>query len=131
MWVLLQIGLNFALTSCALWAAITANSKLKELQRTLDARSNRSLQQLDAEVTALSTALSSLSTTTRRLSSRLGMQDVRARRREVSEEEPTNPAEKKAWLRRQLQEGKLRIVRDGGVVRREDDSSNHSTAEGR
>lgn len=112
-WVLL--GSNFFLASCAVWAAITARSTLKALRRTLAAPATRSLQQLDSEITALSDALSSMQTTQRRLSSRVGMQDLRARRRgdtDGATDEPTDPAQRKAWLRKQLQSGKLRVVRD-------------------
>lgn len=101
--------LNFCLTSFGLWAAITANSSLKELRRLLATRSTRSLQQLDVEMAELSSALSSLSTTTRRISSRIGMQDVRARRK--PELDPTQPMTKQE-LRAGLASGQLRVLND-------------------
>ena len=82
-------------------------------------RSTRSLRQLDSVVVSLESALAANTTTLRRLSSRIGMQDVRERRKQESEEQmPLNlsPQEQKAWLRRQLRAGKLRVVRDGGAA---------------
>lgn len=115
LWLLL--GLNFVLVTCALWAAITARSCLKATRLLCAASSTRSLAQLDAEVAALAVALSSTTTTTRRLSSRIGMRDLRERRSlsnsTTKSREPTDPAEKKAWLRRGLASGQLRVIRDG------------------
>lgn len=109
-WVL--IGLNFAATSCALWAAITARSSLKALRMKLAERSTRSLRQLDAELAELSSMVSTLSTTTRRISSRIGMQDVRARRTTAQlSQEPSQLS--KAELRKALQTGQLQVIRDG------------------
>jgi hypothetical protein len=108
--------LNLCLASFALWAAITARSTLKALRKKLAERSSRSLRQLDAEMSSMSTSLGSLSTTVRRLAARTGMQDVRARRKEESAHQmPPNltPQEQKAWLRRGMMEGRLKIVRDG------------------
>ena len=72
----------------------------------------------DAEIASMSATLGSLSTTVRRLSSKYGMQDVRARRKEESPRMPADltPSEKKAWLRRELQAGRLQVSRDGVVV---------------
>jgi hypothetical protein len=110
--------INLVAVSCALWAAITARSSLKALRRKLAERSTRSLRQLDAEIASMSATLGSLSTTVRRLSSKYGMQDVRARRKEESPRMPSDltPSEKKAWLRRELQAGRLQVSRDGVVV---------------
>lgn len=116
----LSITLNLVLVSLSWWAAITALRTLRALRKKLAERSNRSLRQLDAEMASLSTTLGSLSTTVRRLSSRHGMQDVRERRRAESQQlMPANlsPAEQKAWLRKELQAGRLQIVRDGSVPR--------------
>lgn len=111
----LLTALNLVAVSCAWWAATMARSHLRVLRRKLAERSTRSLRQLDAEIVSLSTAVSSISTTVKRLSSRVGMRDVRERRKEELESMPANltPAEKKAWLRRGLQRGSLQIVRDG------------------
>lgn len=100
---------NLALASCALWAAITASSSLRALRRKLAERSTRSLRQLDAEVSELSSQVSSLSTTTKRISSRIGMQDVRARRKAVLD--PSRPMTK-AELRAGLATGELRVLSD-------------------
>lgn len=110
-WVVLF--LNLLLVSLSVAAAITARSTLRELRRRLAARSTRSLRELDALVSSHDSTLASISSTLRRLSSRIGMRDVRERQREESPM-PDNlgPAEKKAWLRRQMANGKLRIVRD-------------------
>lgn len=88
-----------------------ARSLYERVTRLLREPSTRSLQQLDSEVTALASSLSSLSATTKRLSSRYGMQDVRARRKEESA--PLNGATmSKAELRAALQSGELHIIRD-------------------
>lgn len=105
--------LNLAMTSFAAWAAITARSSLRELRRRLAERSTRSLRQLDAEVAAIASSVSSLSTTTRRISSRLGMQDVRARRREQTSSSLDPSKMSKSQLRLALQTGQLRAIRDG------------------
>jgi len=105
--------LNLFLASCALWAAITAKSTLKELRRKLAERSTRSLHELDSEVTALASAQASNAKTLKRLSSKIGMQDFRERQR-AEPELPANasPAERKIWLRKGLAHGTLRVVRD-------------------
>lgn len=110
-WALLGLHLTLASLSC--WSAITARSALKALRKKLDERSTRSLAELEAAVASLESASSSTSTTIRRLSSRLGMQDVRARRKAESPPENLTPAERKAWLRRGLQSGQLQILHDG------------------
>jgi len=116
LWVLL--ALNLALTSCSLWAAITARSCLKALRLKLAERSTRSLRQLEAEICSHDATLSSISTTLRRLSSRYGMQAVRERQKLESEQIPLNlsPAERKARLRQGLKDGKLKVVRDSHQV---------------
>lgn len=121
MWVLASlIVLNLVLATFAWWAATTAKSVLKRVTQLLASSSSRSLAQLDADLTQQSAALSSLSTTCRRLSSRLGMQDVRARRKEesVEERQPEDPVGRKMWLRRQLSLGKMRVIhdREGGAT---------------
>lgn len=109
-WVLL--GLNLVLASCALWAAITARSCLRALRLKLAERSTRSLRELESWVSGLDAACAANSTTLRRLSSRIGMQDVRARQKAESEPANMTPAERKAWLRRKLQSGELKVHRD-------------------
>lgn len=109
-WIILS--LNLCLASFAAWAAITARSTLKELRQRLAARSTRSLMQLDVVVSEHESALSSMSTTLRRLSSRIGMQDVRARQKLESAPLPTDPTQRKAALRKQLQQGQLRVIHD-------------------
>lgn len=111
-WVLL--ALNFFLVSLSVGAAITARSALRELRRKLAERSTRSLRELDSAVASLESSLASNTTTIRRLTSRIGMQDVRERRSQASPTMPSDlsPAEKKAWLRRHLADGKLRVIRD-------------------
>lgn len=110
--------LNFLLASCAGLAVITVRRQLQALRRMLAERSTRSLTQLDAEVAELSSSFSSLSTTVKRLSSRIGMQDVRERRKEASL--PSNfdslsPAQRKDVLRKKLANGEMRAVRDDGT----------------
>lgn len=117
-WALLL--LNLIILSLNVWAAITVRSTFAALQTKLATQSNRSLVELDAECTALATGLSSLSTTVRRLSSREGMRDVRARRSEASETGELLPptlvgAERKAKLRRLMASGKLVPSRDGAL----------------
>lgn len=110
------LALNLLLTSCSVTAAIMARSSYRALSKALQTQSARSLIELEAAVASLESASSSTSTTLRRLSSRLGMQDVRARRKEASASTmPSNltPSEQKAWLRRGLQQGQLQIIRDG------------------
>lgn len=111
----IALSLSLVLASFAISVAITAQSRLKELHRKLESPSMRSLHELEAAVAACESTCSSLSTTLRRLSSRIGMQDMRARRAQASvleSEMPTDPAAKKAWLRTQLAKGKLRVVKD-------------------
>lgn len=116
-WALLS--LNCIILSLNVWAAITVKSTYAALQRRLAMPSSRSLAEQDAELTSLATALSSLSTTVKRLSSREGMRDVRERRRAESEpQQLTIPAhlvgpERKARLRQMMAAGKLVPVRDG------------------
>lgn len=112
-WVLTL--LNLAAASCAWWAAITASSTLKALRQKLAERATRSLRALDVEMAELTSSVSSLSSTMRRISSRIGMQDVRARRKAESTLDPTQPLTK-AELRRALQTGQLRVLRDGEAV---------------
>lgn len=129
--------LNLALTSCGLWAAITARSSWRALRQRLAERSMRSLRQLDAEMTELASSVSSQSATIRRLTSRLGMQDVRARRKEESSSTSRtlspDPTVRKSQLRQLLSEGKLRVQRDGaGAAPAEDaglNGTNHSAAD--
>ena len=109
LWVL--TALNLVLASLSLVAAITARSHLTELRRRLASRSTRSLAVLDSEVTSLSTAFSSLSATVKRLSSKTGMQELRARR-SAELELPTTPAERKIALKKALAEGKIHVLRD-------------------
>lgn len=106
---------NLLLASCSLWAAITVRSTYAELRRRLAERSTRSLREIDAAVAAVESALASNTTTLRRLSSRIGMQDVRARRKEASEI-PESPVERKAWLRKNLSAGNLRVIRDNPLA---------------
>lgn len=109
-WVL--CSLSFLAASFAWWAAIMARSTLRELRRRLAERSTRSLQELDSEISNLTLGYASCTKTLKRLSSRLGMQDVRERRSQELEPPPTNPQERKAYLRKNLAAGKLRVVRD-------------------
>lgn len=107
---------NLVLASLSVWAAIMASSHLKALRRKLAERSSRSLRELDSAVASLESALSSNTTTLRRLSSRIGMQDVRERRKQASATQMPlhlSPAERKAWIRRELQKGNLQVIRDG------------------
>lgn len=124
MWKWVLIGLNFALASCALWVAIMASSTLKRLTKLVAARSSRSLAQLDAELTSLSSAFSSMSRTVRNLNSRIAMRDARARTKEElsSEPEPKDPVARKAWLRKGLAKGTLRVIRDGAPSAAAEDS---------
>lgn len=103
--------LNLVLTSCALWAAITARSSLKALRRKLAERATRSLRQLDATVTEHESVLSKLTLTTRRLSSRSGMQDLRQRRQQESAM-PDLATATKSQLRLMLQTGRARAMRE-------------------
>ena len=108
-WVL--FALSFFLASLSLWAAITAKSCLKEQRRLLESNSIRSLRQLDSEVADLSVALSANVTTVRRLSSRIGMQDLRARTNgALNIPENATPQERKALLKRGLADGTLRAL---------------------
>lgn len=102
--------LNFLLTSCGLWAAIMARSYLRALRLKLAQRSTRSLAQVDAATTELASTVSSLSQTMRRLSSRAGMQDVRARQKLLSSVDPQTMT--KEQLRQALRTGQLRVFRD-------------------
>lgn len=110
-WQWALIALNLVLASLSLSAATMARSYLQAVRKLLDAASSRSLIELEAAVASLESAQSVNSTTLRRLSSRIGMQDVRARQKAESEPELT-PSERKARLRRDLATGKLRVVRD-------------------
>lgn len=111
----LILGLNLLLASCALWAAITARSHLKALTRLLSESSTRSVKQLDAEVAELTSGLSSISTTVKRLSSRIGMQDLRERRATSSQGQlPQDPKMRKSQLKMELAQGKAVVIRDGG-----------------
>lgn len=112
-------SLNFLLVSLSLAAAITARSALRQLRQRLAARSSRSLRELDAQVASLELALASTTTSVRRLSSKIGMRDVRERQKEESANQPPpnlTPAEVKIWLRKNLQAGKLRVIRDGAAT---------------
>lgn len=124
LWVV--TSLNLVLTSCALWAAITASSSLRALRRKLAERATRSLAQLDAEMTEQASKLSSLSVTTRRISSRIGMQDVRARR--TAALDPTKLT--KSELRAGLATGQLRVLSDrqaaAAAETAEHNGANHS-----
>lgn len=104
----LLIAINLALTICAWWAAIMGKSALQELRKRLAARSSRSLMQLDAEVTSLATTLASVSSTVRRLSSRQGMQDVRARQKEALNLPQNDPVARKRALKDALARGLIR-----------------------
>lgn len=116
-WALLALHLVLVIWSWV--AAIMAVRSLKGLRQRLAERSTRSLHQLDTQVLNLESTLSSMSTTLRRLQSRIGMQDLRARRKEESAsttktEIPSNmePAERKAWLRKQIAAGNMVVVKD-------------------
>lgn len=100
---------NFAAVSCAVWAAIMANSSLKALRKKLAERATRSLRQLDVAVAECESTLSSLTSTMRRLSSRTGMRDLRERRREESSSTSLHTATK-AQLRLMLQTGQARVI---------------------
>lgn len=91
-------------------AALTAWLKLRAVQRLLATSSTRSLAQLDATVADLESSLSSITTTVRRLTSRIGMQDLRERRRSSAAESVDQLT--KPQLRQMLANGKLRVVRD-------------------
>lgn len=109
----LSVTLNLIGLSCSLWAGITAKSRYEAVRKLLDSSSARSLAAVDAEVLSLAASLSSVTTTVRRLSSRIGMQATRERQKAESMPENLTPAERKAWLRRGLQTGQLQIHRDG------------------
>lgn len=115
--VLLLFTSTFFLATFAWWAVTTAKSTLRQATQLLNSSSARSLKQLDSEVASLELSYASLSQTVKSLRSRIGMQDLRARRAQESAPEsetpPPDPQARKAWLRQQLQKGKLRIVRDG------------------
>lgn len=102
--------LNLALASYSLWALTTVLRLSKRLRQKLEQPSMRSVSELDAEVSALSASLSSLSTTVRRLSSREGMRDLRARRKEAPNLDLNRMT--KAELRRAMNSGQLRAIRD-------------------
>lgn len=110
--VLLSIFVNLALTSCALWAAITARSSLRALRKKLAERSTRSLARLDAELTELAAAFASLSATVKRIGSRTSMQQLREQRKLEKVELPTNPTERKAALKKALANGQLAVLSD-------------------
>jgi hypothetical protein len=111
LWVV--TALNLTAMSCALWAAIMARSYLRALRKKLAERATRSLHQLDAEVTELTSSISKLSVTTRRISSRIGMQDVRARARSTSSPSlSSDPKMRKAQIREALATGQMRVVND-------------------
>ena len=100
-------------------AVTTVSSISKEVTRLIDSASMRSLQQLDAALTEQESSLSSLNATVRRLSSRLGMQDSRARQKQ--EQLPANfeqlpPAQRKQILRTKLAKGELTAVKDDGTA---------------
>jgi len=115
-WEMLVLLLNLLLASCSLVAAITVAFTWRAQRLRLDAHSTRSLSELDSVVAALELSLASNSTTLRRLSSRIGMQALRERRKGESETDqpPADPRARKAWLQQNLRLGKLRVVRDGG-----------------
>lgn len=115
--------LNLALTSCALWAAITARSSLKALRLKLAERSTRSLAAVDAAMRELESTVSSLSRTMKRISSRLGMQDVRARR--TQELDLTGPLTKQQ-LRKALASGQLRVLSDEAAAARRSNGATHT-----
>src|SRR3712207_126395 len=79
--VLLTLS-NLFLGNFVLRVRNTASSLLKQLTQKADASSTRSLTELDAEVAALTSSFSSLSTTVKRLHAREGMRDVRERRKQ-------------------------------------------------
>lgn len=104
------------LLSWLLWAVITVRSHLRALTKRLDDASIRSSAHLAADVAELNVALTSLSTTVKRLSSRNGMQDMRERRRAestASEELSQDPQIRKSQLRLMLANGTKRVIRDG------------------
>jgi hypothetical protein len=79
LWVTV-IGLCSALVSCvSLFVAWGAWSSYKRVTALLRSRSTRSQMELSASVTALESSFASLSSTVRRLSSRYGMQERRAK----------------------------------------------------
>lgn len=121
-WVILTTTASVLLSLLALSFAIrtvtTVRSALKELHRKLDSSSTRSLVQLDAEMSELSSAFQSMSTTIRRLSSRQGMQAVRERQKEAQlppNFEQMSPAQRKAILRKKLATGEMVAISDNGT----------------
>lgn len=110
---------SFFLATFAWWAVTTARSTLRQATTLLSSSSARSLKQLDSEVASLELSYASLSQTVKSLRSRIGMQDLRARRAQESAPEPetppASPQARKEWIRKQLQMGKLRVVRDGSA----------------
>lgn len=121
-WLLYAVTfVNLLLASCAGVAATMAWRSLRDLRRRLAARSTRSMQQLDAEVAALTSSYASLSTTLKRHVAKIGMQDVRGRRKAASELDHTDmslPAEtRRAILNQKLRSGELRVYGDDGQER--------------
>lgn len=121
-WVILtttaSVLLSLLALSFALRTVTTVRSALKELHRKLDSSSTRSLVQLDAEMSELSSAFQSMSTTIRRLSSRHGMQAVRERQKEAqlpANFEQMSPAQRKAILRKKLATGEMVAISDNGT----------------
>lgn len=108
-------ALSLLITSWCLWTVITAKSAWKRTEKLLSASSTRSLIELEAAVASLESTCSSNSTTIKRLSSRIGMQDVRERRSQESPRPPPNasPGEMKRWLQKGLASGSLKVLRDG------------------
>ncbi len=106
--------LNFCLASLSVLAAITVRSTYKALRQRLAERSIRSLKQLDVAVSDVESSLQSISKTVRRLSSRIGMQDLRERRKGELEILPKDPSERKAALRKALRAGELKVIHDPG-----------------
>jgi hypothetical protein len=79
-WWVVGIGLCLALVSFgSLYVAWAAWLSCKRVIELLHSRSTRSQMELSASVTALESSFASLSTTVRKLSSRYGMQERRAK----------------------------------------------------
>lgn len=97
--------INLSLTILSFVAVTMARSSLLELRRRLAARSSRSLMQLDAEVTNLTSTCASLSSSLRRVTSRQGMQDVRARQKQELKLPENDPAARKRALKDALARG--------------------------
>lgn len=101
------VSLFFAAVSC--FAAVLAYSWCRSIAKQLRSSSARSLQELDAAVTACESSYASIAKTVKRINSRLAMEERRAQ-----PDLPLDPTMRKAQLKAALARGTVRVVRDGG-----------------